>query len=149
VTDQTNSGPSQQQPVPVEPKRILIIEDDLDITRALELRLKAAGFDVLTAADGEEGWKQVKNSKPDLLILDLMLPRIDGYNLCILVRKYFSTRNIPIIMLTAKDMITDVQKGLDLGANAYLTKPYNWDRLLFNIKKLLSADVSTSSSSTK
>ena len=113
------------------PKRmetILIIEDDSTMLRGLKDNFEFAGYKVLTEADGEDGLNAALNGKPDLIILDIMLPRINGYEICRLVRK--EGLDMPIIMLTAKGEESDVILGLNLGADDYVTKPFSVKELL-------------------
>jgi DNA-binding response OmpR family regulator len=107
---------------------ILIIEDDATMLRALKDNFEYKGYSVLTAADGEEGLNSALNKKPDLIILDIMLPKINGYEICRLIRK--EHLDMPIIMLTAKGEESDVVLGLNLGADDYVTKPFSIKELL-------------------
>ncbi len=116
-------------------KRILIIEDDLAILRGLKDNLEYESYEVLTATDGEQGYCQIQEKKPDLVILDLMLPRMSGYEVCRRVRKEGNT--IPILMLTARGEEVDRVLGLDLGADDYITKPFSVPELLARIRAIL------------
>ena len=107
---------------------ILIIEDDATMLRALKDNFEFKGYCVLTGADGEEGLNAALNNKPDLIILDIMLPEINGYEVCRLIRK--ENLNMPIIMLTAKGEESDIILGLNLGADDYVTKPFSIKELL-------------------
>ncbi len=107
---------------------ILIVEDDATMLRALKDNFEFKGYSVLTAADGEEGLNAALNHKPDLIILDIMLPEINGYEVCRLIRKEDLT--MPIIMLTAKGEESDIILGLNLGADDYVTKPFSIKELL-------------------
>lgn len=107
---------------------ILIIEDDAAMLRGLKDNFEFKGYHVLTAADGEEGLTIALNEKPDLIILDIMLPKINGYEVCRLIRQ--ESLNMPIIMLTAKGEESDVVLGLNLGADDYVTKPFSIKELL-------------------
>jgi DNA-binding response OmpR family regulator len=108
---------------------VLIIEDDSTMVRGLRDNFEYAGYGVLTAADGEDGLNAALDGKPDLVILDIMLPKINGYEICRLIRE--QNLDMPIIMLTAKGEESDIVLGLNLGADDYVTKP-------FSIKELLS-----------
>jgi DNA-binding response OmpR family regulator len=110
---------------------ILIIEDDATMLRALKDNFEFKGYSVLTAADGEEGLNAALNNKPDLIILDIMLPEINGYEVCRLIRK--ENLNMPIIMLTAKGEESDIVLGLNLGADDYVTKPFSIKELLARV----------------
>ena len=107
---------------------ILIIEDDPTMLRGLKDNFEFKGYRVLTALDGEEGLNAALNEKPDLIILDIMLPEINGYEVCRLVRK--ENLDMPIIMLTAKGEESDIVLGLNLGADDYVTKPFSIKELL-------------------
>jgi DNA-binding response OmpR family regulator len=116
-------------------KRILIIEDDVAILRGLKDNLEYESYEVLTATDGEQGYCLVQEKKPDLIILDLMLPRMSGYELCRKVRKQGITT--PILMLTARGEEVDRVLGLDLGADDYVTKPFSVPELLARIRAII------------
>ena len=113
---------------------ILLIEDEEKIARFMELELKYEGFDVAIASDGEEGYKRFLNEKFDLIILDLMLPKLNGLELCKKIKK---TSDIPIIMVTAKSDVADIVNGFEIGADDYLTKPFNMEELIARIKRFL------------
>jgi DNA-binding response OmpR family regulator len=116
-------------------KRVLIIEDDAAILRGLKDNLEYESYEVLTAADGEEGYYLIKEKKPDLIILDLMLPKMNGYELCRKVRNEGVTT--PILMLTARGEEMDRVHGLDLGADDYVTKPFSVPELLARIRAII------------
>jgi DNA-binding response OmpR family regulator len=116
-------------------KRILIIEDDVAILRGLKDNLEYESYEVLTATDGEQGYCLIQEKKPDLIILDLMLPKMSGYELCRKVRKQGNTT--PILMLTARGEEMDRVLGLDLGADDYLTKPFSVPELLARIRAII------------
>ncbi len=107
---------------------ILIIEDDATMLRGLTDNFEYAGYKVLTATDGEAGLHAALNAQPDLIILDIMLPKINGYEICRLIRK--ERLDMPIIMLTAKGEESDIVLGLNLGADDYVTKPFSIKELL-------------------
>lgn len=112
-------------------ERILIVEDEVKISRLIELQLKHEGFITDTAFDGSEGLSKIEKNNYDLVLLDLMLPRIDGIEVCNRVRQF---SDIPIIMLTAKDDVRDKVSGLDTGADDYLTKPFVFEELSARIR---------------
>ena len=114
---------------------ILIIEDDAAMLRGLKDNFEFKGYCVLTAADGEEGLNTALNKKPDLIILDIMLPEINGFEVCRLIRK--ENLDMPIIMLTAKGEESDVVLGLNLGADDYVTKPFSIKELLARVEAFL------------
>lgn len=118
-------------------KHIVCIEDDLAIRRVLSLALRVAGYEVETASTGDEGLDLVRKTQPDLVLLDLMLPGLDGLSVCRQLRAEESTRPIPIIMLTAKGESEDIVRGLDAGANDYVTKPFEKEVLLARIRAAL------------
>lgn len=118
-------------------KKILIIEDDKDINRTLYLRLQMEGFEVISAHDGFEGFYKATTQQPDLIILDLKLPGLPGEQICRDLRKDERYAALPIIMLTAKDKDVDRVIGKVIGANQYMSKPFDMDKLLENISLLL------------
>jgi DNA-binding response OmpR family regulator len=118
----------------VEPIRILLVDDEESIRRVVEQALSKEGFQVLCAADGEEGWAIFQKEQPELVILDVMLPEKDGFELCRLIRDDFST---PIIFLSAKSDIVDKSVGFNLGADDYLTKPFSPVELTLRVKALI------------
>ena len=116
-------------------ERILIIEDELPMRTALQDALAAEDYRVLTAANGESGLERALAEKPDLILLDIMMPRLDGYALCAELRRLCVP--VPILMLTAKGQIEDRVIGLDAGADDYLVKPFSTEELLARIRALL------------
>ncbi|WP_236338518.1 response regulator transcription factor [Paenibacillus plantiphilus] len=116
-------------------QHILVVDDDEKITSLLRRSLAFEGYEVAIANNGLEGLKQMLMSDPDLLILDVMMPQVDGWEVCRRVREGGST--VPILMLTAKDDIQDRVKGLDLGADDYLVKPFALEELLARVRALL------------
>jgi len=112
-------------------KLILVIEDEAPIVEILKFNLTKSGYRVLTAFDGEEGYRLALSEKPDLILLDVMLPRMDGFEVCKKVREKQST---PIIMLTARDEEVDKVLGLELGADDYCTKPFSVRELMARVK---------------
>ncbi|EKD50493.1 MAG: adenylate/guanylate cyclase [uncultured bacterium] len=118
-------------------KRILIVDDERDLVETLTYRLEALGYEVLTAYDGQEGLDRVREEKPDLILLDVMMPKLDGYHVCRLIKFDDDLKGIPIIMLTARGQPQDRQTGRDSGADDYLTKPFESAVLLEKIQQLL------------
>ena len=116
---------------------ILIIEDEKDILDLVEYHLKQAGFQVLTAADGGEGLGLAAKKRPNLIILDLMLPGMDGKDVCRVLKSNPVTQTIPVLMLTAKAEELDRVVGLELGADDYVTKPFSPRELVLRIKAIL------------
>ena len=120
-------------------KKILLVDDEPDLVQLVSLRLQAAGYEVEVAYDGQQALDQVKKVKPDLIILDLMLPKMDGYKVCRLLKFDERTRNIPILIFTARAQVEDVTLASECGADAYLTKPFDAQTLLGKLDELLKA----------
>jgi DNA-binding response OmpR family regulator len=118
-------------------RKILIVDDEPDALELVAYNLKQAGFSVVTAKDGAEALEKVKSASPDLIVLDVMLPEMDGFALCRVFKNAPVTAGIPIIMLTAKAAEIDRVLGLELGADDYLTKPFSPRELVLRTKKLL------------
>jgi two-component system, OmpR family, alkaline phosphatase synthesis response regulator PhoP len=118
-------------------KKVLIIEDEKDILQLVKLYLEKEGFRTVTAVTGTEGLAQVKAEKPDLVVLDLMLPELDGLEVCKRLRSNRETALLPVIMLTAKAEESDTIVGLELGADDYVTKPFSPKTLVARVKALL------------
>ena len=117
--------------------KILVVDDEPDAVELIEFNLKANGYEVATAADGEEALQKARAILPSLIILDLMLPEVDGMEVCKILRRDQRTQNIPIIMLTAKAAEIDRVLGLELGADDYVTKPFSPRELVLRVKRLL------------
>src|SRR6185436_3856974 len=117
--------------------KILVVDDEPDAVELIEFNLKAAGYEVVTAADGAEALKKSRQVNPDLVLLDLMLPEVDGLEVCKLLRRDPATSGIPIIMVTAKAAEIDRVLGLELGADDYVTKPFSPRELVLRVKSLL------------
>ncbi len=115
-------------------KKILLVEDEQTLAKALKFSLEKEGFQVVVAYDGEEALQFFAEDEADLVILDLMLPKIDGFEVCRMIRRQ---HDLPIIMLTARDEDIDKILGLELGADDYITKPFNTRELLARIKAIL------------
>lgn len=121
-----------------EPKpRILIVDDEPDLLAVLHFGLEADGFDVIEASDGEQGLELARTMQPSLIVLDLMLPRLDGYKVCRALKFDERYRQIPIFILSARSGETDRRLALDLGADAYMTKPYDMKDLVARIRARL------------
>jgi DNA-binding response OmpR family regulator len=118
-------------------KRILVVDDEEDILSVLKFRLEANGYETLSASDGQEGLDKAKSEKPDLVILDLMLPKLDGYKVCRMLKMDESYKAIPVIMFTAKAQEKDEYAGKETMADAYISKPFESEVLLKKIKELL------------
>ncbi|HHH30439.1 MAG TPA: response regulator transcription factor [Polyangiaceae bacterium] len=118
-------------------ERILIVDDEPDILELLEYNLRQAGYEVVTAADGETAFEEVARSKPDLVLLDLMLPDISGTEICRRLRKDTATEDIPIMMITARSEEIDRVVGFELGADDYVTKPFSPRELVLRVQAVL------------
>lgn len=118
-------------------KRILLVDDEKDLVETVQFRLEANGYEVISAGDGQEGLSKARSEKPDLIILDLMLPKMDGYKVCGLLKKDARYAQIPIILFTARAQSDDVKMGEEVGADAYITKPFEPQMLLGKVKELL------------
>ena len=119
---------------------ILIVEDDRDIVEMVEYNLKAEGYETLSAFNGEDGVELAKKKQPNLVILDIMLPLIDGFEVCKLLKNDDVTADIPIIILSAKSQETDKVVGLELGADDYVTKPFSPRELIARIRAIFRRD---------
>jgi DNA-binding response OmpR family regulator len=125
---------TQKATLGAQPDRILIVEDDATLLDTLEYNLTAEGYRVLTAVDGREAIQKARDEKPDLVLLDVMLPGLDGFEVCRILRREM---NVPILMLTARTDEVDRVVGLEVGADDYLTKPFSMRELLARVKALL------------
>ena len=118
-------------------KKILVVDDEKDLTALVSLHMKMAGFEVLTASNGEKALDLSREEKPDLIILDLMLPKIDGWQVCERLQQDIATQDIPVIMLTARAETEDKLKGFEAGADDYVTKPFSPRELVARVKRVL------------
>ena len=116
--------------------RVLLVDDEPDLVQLVSLRLQAAGYEVDVAYDGQQALDQVKQARPELIILDLMLPKLDGYKVCRLLKFDERTRAIPILIFTARAQVEDVTLATECGADAYLTKPFEAKALLAKLQEL-------------
>ena len=121
----------------MDKKRILVIDDEIDLVEMISIRLEANGYEVFAACDGQEGLDKARRLKPDLVLLDILMPKLDGFKVCQSLKKDPFTKNIPVIMLTAKDRADDIKQAKLIGANGYIIKPFDADTLLFDIKEQL------------
>jgi DNA-binding response OmpR family regulator len=124
----------------VDRKKVLVIDDEKDLVKTLVFRLEANGFETLVAYDGQDGLDKAKKMKPDIIILDLMLPKMDGYRVCGLLKNDVRYSKIPVIMFTARAQESDIVMGKEVGANAYITKPFDPKVLLDKIRELLNVN---------
>ena len=118
-------------------KKILIVDDEKDLIETVTFRLQASGYEVISANDGKAGLEKVKTEKPDLVILDIMLPKMDGYKVCGLLKADSRYSKIPIILFTARAQESDIKMGEGVGANVYITKPFEPQVLMAKIKELI------------
>jgi len=118
-------------------KKVLIVDDELSIVTALEFLLQKSGYEVTAAQNGDEALKCVESFAPDLVLLDVMMPRISGYEVCRRMRERADWKHIKIIMLSAKGREAEVSKGVSLGADLYVTKPFSNNELVGKIGELL------------
>lgn len=118
-------------------KKILVVDDEVQLVEMLKMRLEASNYNVITAYDGQEALGKARKEKPDLIILDLMLPKIDGYKVCRMLKFDEKYKKIPIIMFTARAQDEDKEMGQEVGAEAYITKPFEPKILLGKIKELI------------
>ncbi len=116
-------------------KKILIVDDERDIVETLAFMLKQKGYECIAAYDGEEGLKLAKEEAPDLIILDVMMPKINGYKICRLLKFDTKYKEIPIIMVTARGQAQDIQIGEETGADEYITKPFEFNELFDTVQK--------------
>lgn len=119
-------------------EKILIVDDTADTVELLRKRFRADGYDTIEAFDGEEALGKVAEGRPDLVILDVMMPKLDGFGVCKRLRENPTTRHLPILMLTAKSEMPDKVQGLDIGADDYITKPFDYKELAARVRSLLS-----------
>jgi DNA-binding response OmpR family regulator len=119
------------------PKRVLVVEDEPNIILSLEFLVKEAGYDVRVARDGEEALKAVAEDHPDVVILDVMIPKRDGYDVCQTIRANPAWKGMRIIMLTARGREAEREKGLALGADDYIIKPFSTRELTTKLKQIL------------
>ncbi len=119
------------------PQKVLVVEDDPDIIHLLQYHLEQEGYKVSVAQDGQKGLKQAQEEKPDLILLDLMLPKMSGLDVCRILKGEKGTNMIPIVMLTAKSEEVDRVVGFELGADDYVTKPFSPREVLLRVKAIL------------
>ena len=121
------------------PKKILAVDDERHIVRLVQVNLERAGYQVVTAFDGREALEKVESEQPDLVVLDVMMPYMDGFEVLQTLRKNQSTRDLPVIMLTAKAQDADVFRGWQSGVDCYLTKPFNPMELISFVKRIFTS----------
>ncbi len=117
--------------------RILVVDDELDLVSVLRMGLEIQGFEVIEAMDGEEGLRRARHEHPDLMVLDLMLPKMDGYKVCRALKFDERFKSLPIIILSARSGDQDRKLALDMGADLFMTKPYEMNELVAKIRQKL------------
>ena len=118
-------------------KKVLIIDDDPDIVEVTKLTLEQHGYEVVTAADGDEGLQRVKEDPPDLILLDVMMPKMSGFEVCRIVKGNPKTAHIPIIMVTALSELGDIERAIKFGTDDFLSKPVNKWELVTRVRTML------------
>ncbi len=118
--------------------KILVVDDEINITQILEFSIGAEGYEVISAQNGEEAIDKARREQPDLIILDIMMPIIDGYEACRILKSNPLTKNIPVVLLTAKGRDIDKRLGYEVGATDYIIKPFSPNKLIDRIHELLS-----------
>jgi DNA-binding response OmpR family regulator len=121
-------------------RRILIVDDEPNIVTSLEFLMRGSDYDVLVARDGAEALGLAESFRPDLVLLDVMMPQRSGFDVCRSIRENPALRETKIVMLTAKGRAVEKDKGLNLGANAYVTKPFSTKELMITVCRLLSSE---------
>jgi DNA-binding response OmpR family regulator len=122
-----------------EQKTVLVVDDDQDTLNVIQMKLESQQFKVVTTLDGAEALRLIRECKPDLIILDVMVPRLSGFKLARLVKFDMKSKGIPLILLTARTREVDRNLGLEVGANLYMTKPFDPETLLKEVQRLLGA----------
>jgi len=117
--------------------RILVVDDEIYIVHILDFSLGMEGYEVVTALDGEQALAKVKTEEPDLIVLDIMMPKLDGYETCKILKSDPETRHIPVILLSAKGRNVDQKMGFQVGADDYITKPFSPRKLVERINLIL------------
>ena len=117
--------------------KVLLVDDESDFTETVEFFLEGSGFEVIIATNGKQALEEVRKERPDIILMDNMMPEMDGLEACRLIKADTSLNHIPIIMLTAKGQKRDVKDAIEAGANSYIVKPFNLPDLVERIKKHL------------
>jgi two-component system alkaline phosphatase synthesis response regulator PhoP len=121
--------------------KILVVDDEIYIVHILDFSLGMEGYEVVTALDGEQALEKVVTEKPDLIVLDIMMPKLDGYEVCKAIKADPATKTIPVILLSAKGRNVDQKMGFDVGADDYITKPFSPRKLVERINQLLGQSI--------
>ncbi len=117
--------------------KVLVVDDEVYILHILDFSLGAEGYEVITAADGEQAIEKALNDKPDLIVMDIMMPKLDGYETCRRLKEMPETKHIPVLLLTAKGRDVDRKKGFEVGADDYNTKPFSPNKLINRVREIL------------
>jgi DNA-binding response OmpR family regulator len=120
--------------------KILIVDDEPNILMSLDFLMRKEGYDVLVARNGTEALESLENHLPDVVLLDIMMPDVDGYEICKHIRSKKELENCKVIFLSAKSKEADIQKGYEVGANFYMTKPFSNKNLMMKIKELMATN---------
>ena len=120
-----------------EKKKILVVDDEPNILKLISFILKNNGYEVMEAASGPECLKKAKKETPDMIVLDVMMPKMDGFEVAKKIKSNATTRNVPILMLSSKAQFEDKMKGIDSGATDYITKPFDKQELIEKVQELL------------
>ena len=126
--------PAYDAPVP---HTVLVVDDDPVIVRLLEVNFEMEGFEVVTAVDGMDGVERCRAAQPDIVVSDVMMPKLNGLELCVAIKADPATDGIPVVLLSAKAQVADIRAGLDAGADDYVTKPFEPLDLIDRVNKLL------------
>lgn len=121
-------------------KKVLVVDDDRVIQQLLVVNLELEGYDVITASDGEQAIEKISSAKPDLVLLDIMMPKYDGWEVCRQAKANPKTANVPIIFLSARAQDLDVRRGIELGVAAYMTKPFDPLELMDVVRRVLKGE---------
>ncbi len=118
-------------------RKVLVVDDEENIIQILEFSIEAEGYEVITASNGEEAIKKARKEQPNLIILDIMMPKVDGYEVCRVLKRNPLTKKIPVILLTAKGREIDKRLGFEVGASDYIVKPFSPSKLIDKINEHL------------
>lgn len=141
------SGVLNRKAMPTMPKKILAVDDEKHIVRLVQINLQKEGYEVVTASNGREALERVASEKPDLVVMDVMMPEMDGFEALKKLKEDDATADIPVIMLTAKAQDADVFRGWQSGADLYLTKPFNPLELITFVKRIFQGQAESDANS--
>ena len=134
----TQIRPAQAQPAQAQPATILVADDEQDIRELVAYRLSRAGYTIIEARDGQEAFELAADQAPDMAVLDVMMPRLNGFDLTERLRHTAATQRLPILLMSASVQEVDISRGFAAGADGYLTKPFTPDQLLTRVRDVLS-----------